>query len=91
MEDHIINDHATHFMSGLPSVYRRNNRMIFKPPELPKDTEYVEPERPEYQTLEDLVREKAAQEAMIREQAKYLARLKGLNQNNFNNPQHITN
>ena len=85
VEDHIINDHATHFISGLPSVYRKNNRIIFKPPELPKETETLEPVRSEYQTLEDLLREKAAQEAMIREQAKYLAGLKGLNQNNFNN------
>ena len=42
----------------------------------------MEPERPEYTYLEDLIREKKEQDAMIRQQAQYLAGLKGTDQTN---------
>lgn len=85
VEDHIINDHATHFMSGLASVYRKTNRRMTDLPDLQKEIVNEEPERSEYQTLEDLLREKAERDAMIKEQAKYLAGLKGLDQKNSAN------
>ena len=89
VEDHIINEHATHFISMLATVYRKAQN---KPPPDPEpEMDYgQEHARSEYQTLEDLIREKAEQDAeeakeaeerdkMFKEQAKYLAGLKGMN------------
>ena len=96
VEDHIINGHATHFMSDLPSVYRKqkNKEEAEKIKEAEKSPE---PEwddlhrRSETRSLEQVIqetREKAEQEAqekvdrerMIKEQAAYLASLKGNSQ-----------
>jgi len=96
VEDHIINGHATHFMSDLLSVYRKqkNKEEAEKIKEAEKSPE---PEwddlhrRSETRSLEQVIqetREKAEQEAqekvdrerMIKEQAAYLASLKGNSQ-----------
>ena len=96
VEDHIINGHATHFMSGLPSIYRKQKNK--EDAEKIKEAENSpEPEwddvhrRSAYTSLEQVIqetREKAEQEAqekmdrerMIKEQAAYLASLKGNSQ-----------
>ena len=89
VEDHIINDHATHFISQLTGIYRKTNlnkktTIKIKQPE-PEPEEEKEPERPEYTYLEDLIREKKEQDEMIRKQAQYLAGLKGTDQTNSAN------
>ena len=96
VEDHIINGHATHFMSGLTSIYRKQKNK--EDAEKIKEAENSpEPEwddvhrRSAYTSLEQVIqenREKAEQEAqekvarerMIKEQAAYLASLKGNSQ-----------
>ena len=84
VEDHIINDHATHFMSQLSSIYRnkKNQRTMKQPEPVPEPEEVKEPEVSEYTTLEDLIREKKEYDAMIKKQAQYLAGLKGTDQTN---------
>ena len=96
VEDHIINGHATHFMSSLPSVYRKQKNK--EEAERLKEAENSpEPEwddqhrRSESRGLEQVIqetkeaqeqeaREKVAQEQMIKQQAAYLASLKGNSQ-----------
>jgi len=80
VEDHIINKHATHFMSSLTSIYRKTKTTIRKLPEVEEENDETVPERSDYQTLEDLLREKVEYDALIKEQAQYLAGLKGPDQ-----------
>ena len=96
VEDHIINGHATHFMAGLPSVYRKQ-RNKEEAERLKEAENSPEPEwddqhrRSETRSLEQVIKEtkeaqeqaaqeKIAQEQMIKQQAAYLASLKGNSQ-----------
>ena len=96
VEDHIINGHATHFMAALASVYRkqknREEAEKLKKEELTPVQDWDEEHRrSEKRTLEQVIQEakvareqeaqeQLARERMIKEQAAYLASLKGNNQ-----------